>query len=323
MEDVARIAGVSLITVSRALNGGANVTAATRARVEAAVRQTGYVPNLIAGGLASNRSRIVGLVVPTITNSIFAATVQGLSDVMEPEGYSILLGQSGYDDARERILIATMVGRRVEGLLIVGGSQPPEVRDMLRGSGVAVVQAWELAADPIDLTVGFSNFAAGRAITEHLIARGHRRIAFLGGGDPRGAARGAGFAAAMAAAGLEPISLHAPSPASIAAGRAVARELIAARPRVEAAFCATDVFAVGVLAECRRAGIAVPAELAVAGFGDLEVAQHLAPALTTVRIRDYAIGAEAARLLLGTIAGQPRARASVDLGFEIVLREST
>jgi LacI family transcriptional regulator, gluconate utilization system Gnt-I transcriptional repressor len=324
MADVARLAGVGLITVSRVLNDPGKVAPETRAVVQAAIQRVGYVPNLIAGGLASNRSRVVGVVVPTITNSIFADTVQGLSDVLEAKNYSILLGQTGYDSEREQRLIATMLGRRAEGLIAIGCSQSDAVKRMLRAAGVPIVQTWDIVEDPVDLLVGFSNFEAGRAMTEHLIARGYRRIAFLGGSDPRSFARGKGYEAALEHHDLAPAQhVQLTSPASIGAGRDAVRILLAAEPRIEAAFFATDVFAMGALAECLRAGAAVPARIAIAGFGDLEVASHMVPTLTTVKIRGYEIGHSAAEMLLNSIGGRDMTRKVIDLGFEIVARQST
>ena len=324
MVDIAQLAGVSLITVSRVLNMPHKVAPRTREAVEKAIERVGYVPNLVAGGLASNRSRMIGALVPTITTPIFADTVQGLSDVLEREGYAILLGQTGYDDDREQTLVSTMLGRRSEGLMIVAGAHTPATSKLLRFAGIPIVQTWDLADAPIDLMVGFSHFEAGRAMTEHLISRGYRRVAFLGGGDPRSRARSAGCIAAMQAHGLEPpLLIPLASPAFMSAGSDAVEQLIGIRPRVDAAFFATDVFALGAHLKCLEKGIRIPEDLAVAGFGDLEVARHLVPGLTTVRIRSYEMGQSAAAILLGAIRGEPIAKRVIDTGFEIVARGST
>jgi len=250
--------------------------------------------------------------------------VQGLSDVLEREGYAILLGQTGYDDDREQTLLSTMLGRRSEGLMIVAGAHTPATSRLLRFAGIPIVQTWDLTDAPIDLMVGFSHFEAGRAMTEHLISRGYRRIAFLGGGDPRSRARSAGCIAAMQAHGLEaPLLIPLASPAFVSAGSDAVEQLIRIRPRVDAAFFATDVFALGAHLKCLEKGIRIPEDLAVAGFGDLEVARHLVPGLTTVRIRSYEMGQSAAAILLGAIRGEPIAKRVIDTGFEIVARGST
>lgn len=322
MEDVARLAGVAVVTVSRVLNDPDKVALTTREAVHQAIRKVGYVPNLVAGGLASNRSGMVAVVVPTITNSIFADTVQGVSDALEPVGHSILLGQTGYDDSREQLLIATMLGRRAEGLVVIGCSQTGAARQLLRAARVPVVQTWDLVDDPIDLLVGFSNFDAGRAVTRHLLDRGYQRIAFLGGGDPRSFARGLGFRAALNERGLDPaLHVELASPAAIDAGSEALGQLMQTKPNVDAAFFATDVFAAGALLACGRAAVPVPGRLAIAGFGDLELARHMN--LTTVRIRGYDIGRAAAEMVLASLAGRTIASKVVDLGFEIIVRGTT
>jgi LacI family gluconate utilization system Gnt-I transcriptional repressor len=265
---------------------------------------------------------MIAVVVPTITNSIFADTVQGVSDALEPTGRTILLGQTGYDDAREQQLTATLLGRRPEGVVFVGCSQSPAVRDLLRSARMPVVQTWDLTDDPIDLVVGFSNFTAGAAVAQHLLERGYRRLAFLGGGDPRSSARGRGFRSALDAQGIAPaLHVELASPASIDYGSQALAALLCADPPIDAAFFATDVFAAGALLACGRAGVAVPRRLAIAGFGDLEVARHMD--LSTVRIQGYDIGRVAAEMLLATLARRPVFPKIVDLGFELVARGTT
>ncbi len=322
MEDVARLAGVAVVTVSRVLNAPEQVAPATRKAVQDVIEQVGYLPNLVAGGLASNRSGVVAVVVPTITNSIFADTVQGLSDALEPAGFSILLGQTGYDDERERALLSTMLGRRVESLVVIGCAQAPPARALLAAARIPVVQTWDLIDDPVDMIVGFSNFDAGRAVAAHLLDRGYRRVAFLGGGDPRSFARGQGFRAALRDRGLAPAhDIELASPAAIDAGREALERLLANEPEVEAAFFTTDVFAAGALLACRRAGVAVPGRMAIVGFGDLEIARHLD--LTTVRIRGYDIGRTAADMVLDSLDGRASERKVVDLGFDVIIRATT
>jgi LacI family gluconate utilization system Gnt-I transcriptional repressor len=322
MQDVADLAGVALVTVSRVLNEPDKVARETLDAVRKAIREVGYVPNLVAGGLASNRSGVVGVIVPTITNSIFADTVQGASDLLEPAGFSILLGQSRYDDEREARLIARMLGRRAEGLVVVGCTQAEPARRLLIGSQVPVVQTWDLADEPIDLNAGFSNFDAGRAVGDHLLDRGHRRIAFLGGGDPRSFARGEGFRAALGQRGLAPaISVDLASPPAFDAGRDALQTLLRPGTPVDAAFFSTDVLAAGALLACRRAGVVVPGRLAIVGFGDLEIARHLD--LTTVQIRGEDIGRAAATMILDVLTGTGPRPDRVDLGFRIVVRGTT
>src|SRR5882724_7463241 len=191
---VARLAGVSSITVSRVVRLPEMVAPETRGRVEAAMRELGYVPNQLAGALASGaRTRSVGVLVPTIANSIFADTVQGLSDELEPLGYAVILAQSRYDAAREDHMLAALLSRRPEAIIMVGSPATDDGARLLRRAGIPVAETWDLPAAPIDAVAGFDNYQAGVAVARHLVAQGRRELAFIGGDDPRATRRWNGF----------------------------------------------------------------------------------------------------------------------------------
>src|SRR5256714_5741863 len=190
---VAALAGVSAITVSRVVRLPDLVAPKTRARVEAAMRELDYVPNLVAGSLASARTNSVGVLVPTIANSIFADTVQGLSDELEPLGYAVILAQSRYDAAREDHILAALLSRRPEAIIMVGSPATEDGARLLRRAGIPIVETWELPAAPIDAVAGFDNYQAGVAVARHLVAQGRRSFAFIGGDDPRATRRWLGF----------------------------------------------------------------------------------------------------------------------------------
>src|SRR5271155_4960360 len=190
---VAKLAGVSSITVSRVVRLPNLVTPRTRSRVEAAMRELGYVPNQLAGALASARTRSVGVLVPTIANSIFADTVQGLSDELEPLGYAVILAQSRYDAAREDHMLSALLSRRPEAIVMVGSPATEDGARLLRRAGIPVVETWDLPVTPIDAVAGFDNYAAGVAVAQHLTAQGRKHLAFIGGDDPRATRRWNGF----------------------------------------------------------------------------------------------------------------------------------
>lgn len=323
MEDVARIAGVSMITVSRALREPGKLAAPTLARVEAAIRQTGYVPNLTAGSLASNRSRIIGAVVPTIDNSIFAGTVRGLSEVLEAAGYQLLLGQTGYRENAEEALVTAFLGRRVDGIVLTGVSHAAATIKRLRAARVPVVETWDLTDKPIDMLAGFSNHDAGGAMADYLCMRGYRRLAFAGGDDDRSLARYAGFEAAIRGfkgVRLEGVELAAGT--SFRDGREALARLLGDVRNLDAVFFGNDALAIGAMMECLRRNIRVPQDLAIAGFADLDIAAESVPALTTVHVGTRLIGEVAAQLLLSRLTGGGRGKQVRDLGFSISARDS-
>ena len=309
LEAVAARAGVSPITVSRVVRLPGLVAPATRARVEAAMRDLGYVPNLVAGALASARTRLVAVLVPTIANSIFADTVQGLSDVLEPLGYAVTLAQSRYDDAREERILSALLSRRPEALIMVGSPATADGARLLQRAGIPVVETWELPERPIDAAAGFDNRAAGAAVAAHMAATGRRALAFIGGDDPRAGRRWAGFRDAAVAAGLtEPRRLVLERNAL--GGAAALADL----DGVDGVFAANDAHAIGLLAGLRAAG---RAGVAVVGLGDIEMGRLVSPTLSTIRVHGEAIGRAAAGLVL-ELGGERR----IDVGFELVVRES-
>ncbi len=314
---VAEYAGVSSITVSRVVRLPGLVAPRTRARVELAMRELGYVPNLVAGSLASARTRSVGVLVPTIANSIFADTVQGLSDVLEPLGYAVILAQSRYDDAREDRMLSALLARRPDAIVMVGSPATADGARLLRYARIPVVETWDLPAMPIDAVAGFDNVAAGAAVADYLAAQGRRRLAFIGGDDPRAIRRWSGFRDAALAAGLA-TPLRLVLERNALAGSAA----LASLPGVDAVFAANDAHAIGLLAALRDAGLVQtgsgPAQpVVVIGLGDLEMGQLVVPRLSTVRVHGTAIGQAAAGLTLDR-SGPRR----IDLGFELVLRDS-
>lgn len=326
MADVAARAGVSAITVSRALRTPDKVSPAVRARIDAAIRSLGYVPNLAAGTLKSQRSRIVAAIVPTLANSIFAETVEGMTEILRQHGYQLLLGNAGYSPETEEALVAAFLGRQPDGLILAGVQHTKRLRTQLRAARVPVVETWELTDAPIDMIVGFSNFEAARRMTLALIERGYRRIAFAGvapDAEPRSGRRQAGYCDAVAKHGRDPVifTVAEESGLTIRSGANTMARVLGERADVDAVFFANDFLALGALMECARRGIAVPDKVAVAGFGDFEVAQEVIPALTTVRIPGRDIGRRAASLLVDRLLGRNGENA-VDMGFEIVLRDS-
>ncbi|MEM9029332.1 MAG: LacI family DNA-binding transcriptional regulator [Pseudomonadota bacterium] len=332
MSDVARIAGVSPMTVSRALRNNAPVSRETRERVLKVVRQLGYVPDQLASGLASQRSGFVTVMVPSLNNPHFAETVGALTDLLATAGLQVLIGHTEYQPEREEQLIATMLRRRPEAIVLTYDGHTRATRSMIEASGVPVVEIWETPRRPLEHVVGFSNRDAARSLAEKLIDAGFRQFAFLGESDDkdtRGSARRAGVLAALRAADLPDhrVLAFAPPPITMQQGTRALPEILERWPETEVVICVSDPCAFGVLTECQRRRIAVPGKLAVAGFGDFEISGISVPAITTVAVDAQAIGRKAGELILDIRAAEMRGvrldRQSIPIHAVPVLREST
>lgn len=312
-------AGVAPMTVSRVLNSPDQVAPETAERVRAAIERLGYVPNLLAGGLSSRRSRIIAAIVPTIASPIFSTSIQAFTDTLDAAGYHVLLGLSGYG-AGEDALVAAILGRRPDGLLMTGAARSPATTRRLKAAGVPVVVIWDLTDDPYDMIVGFDHRAVGAAVAAYFMAKGYRRFAVIAATDVRARARRSGFVD-----GLPPGSLvfdqQVAAPATIEGGRqALAQMPVTSEPI--ALFCSSDLPAAGAVIEAAVRGIAVPGQLAICGFGDFELARVLQPSISTVSVDGAEIGRAAAEALLGRFAGRKVSR-RISIPFRIVEREST
>jgi LacI family gluconate utilization system Gnt-I transcriptional repressor len=327
LRDVARIANVAPITASRALNMPDSVSPAILQRVRDAVEQIGYVPNLLAGGLASKRSRLVAAVVPTITGSVFLEMVQALTETLAAGGYQLMLGQSGYENSREDALLEAIIGRRPDGVILTGIMRSDKVRRRLQASGIPVVETWDLTPTPIDMLVGFSHEHIGVEVAEYLHRRGRRKVATISANDERAVRRNQAFSSAamrLGMAGSEGVpSCIVTAPTTVGGGREGLRRLLSEHPGIDSVFCSSDMLALGVMTEARVMGVKVPDQLAVVGLGDLSFSRDLDPSLTSVHIDGTAIGTRAASLIIERAAGHMVAEPVCDVGFSIVERASS
>lgn len=327
MREVATRAGVSEMTVSRALRTPDAVAPRTLERVQRAVEELGYVPDLAAGSLSSKRNRFIVALVPLLNSSPFADTLQSLSSELHQEGYQLLMGTTDYSLKREEELIQALLGHRPQAIVVTGRHHGAETRRRLDRAQVPVVEIWDLPDQPIDSAVGYSNFACGVALTEYLHARGRRRIGFAISGmrdDDRGEQRLQGYRETVQRLGLEEVVERVGQPPiRMEYGRQVLRQLQARVPDLDAVICVSDTLAIGVLSEAREQGLDLPSQLAVAGFGDFEVAQHTHPSLTTIRVSGREIGRKTAELLLRRLEGADQAPHIVDVSFQLIERNST
>ncbi len=281
MEDIARIAGVSVSTVSRALAGSPKVTGDTRARIEAAVRETGYVVNQVAQGLRLQRSRQLLVLLPTIANPFFAEVVQGIEEEAAAAGFGVLVGSTENDPRREATLARQLLTGGVDGLVLLTGRIPEGLAEQAAaGQLVAVSETIPGSRLP---TIAIDNEAAAAAAVAHLLGLGHRRIAHIGGppGNVLTAQRARGWRRALAQGGIEEPPVFGDF--TMASGEAAMAALLARTPCPTAVFCANDEMAIGAMKAARAAGLRVPRDLSLVGFDDISFAAFTDPPLTTIR----------------------------------------
>ena len=324
--DVAAAAGVSPITVSRALRGERSVAPELVARVQAAAQQLGYVPDPAARALASARSSHVAVLIPLLTNTLFVDLLEAVHRTLLPAGFQTLIGVTHYDPQEEEQLLRSYMAHRPAGLLVTGFDRTEASRQLIAASGVPCVHVMETTQAPGVHSVGFSQTDAGHAITAHLLARGRKRIAFVAAQlDPRVMQRAEGYRRCLREAGLyDPkLELLNPERSSMALGGQLFEQLLKTHPDVDAMFFCNDDLAQGGLLAALRLGVKVPERVAVAGFNDLAGSDQMLPPLTTVHTPRTEIGEEAARMLLALMRREPVAQASVDVGYQLVPRGST
>ncbi|MCC7048779.1 MAG: LacI family DNA-binding transcriptional regulator [Alphaproteobacteria bacterium] len=324
--DVARRAGVSTASVSRAMNSPQKVSPDLRARIQDALNKLRYVPNGAARALASRRSYTIGAVVPTLSNSIFGSGVAALQQRLEEYGYTLLVANSRYDIAVETRQIRALVERGVDGLVLVGQKHRPDTYELVRKFRVPYVNTYLASKGSVHPCVGFDQRAAAARLAEHLIELGHRRIGLITypfTNNDRVSARMRGMRDTIQRHGL-PFSadLVAEAPYSLPDGRAALRRLLQADPGLTAVMCTTDLHATGALVEAHAQGLAVPGRLSVTGFDDLDSSLHQIPPLTTVHIPAQAMGTRAAEYLVARLRGQAVPRVMM-LEAKVVIRGST
>lgn len=304
IEEVARLAGVSPITVSRALHNPHIVSEARRLRIDKAVIQTGYASNPHARALKSGKSNIVAAFLSTLASQQYTQAADGCARVLEDAGYHVVMGRTFYSYARETPLIRALMDMRPAAAFITGVMELEENRSFLRNLKIPIVESWANASDPIDMLAGFSNVDGVALIVEHLAARGYREIGFLGRSSGRGLIRQNAFEHFARQHGLNIVeALSLPNVSSVVDGRKSFRLLIESAPEIDAVFCANDLLGIGAMLESRTMGLTMPDDLAIVSFGDSDVAAALSPGMTTVSVDTYALGAAAGQMILSRLNG--------------------
>lgn len=324
--DVAQRAKVSNVSVSRFFRKPHVLSAMTKERIAEAVRALDYVPNIAAQALGSIRSGTIGVIVPSVTNTVYSDVLRGMYDAVENTPFALQLGNSRYRAEEEEHLIRIFGAQKPAGLVVTGTDQPPSAREVLRHAGCPIVQIMDIGAEPYDMMIGFSHFQAGYAAARHLVDAGYRRIGLMGATmDSRTHRRLHGARQMLSNAELQDPRLEVITTefSSLSLGAELFRSLLLATPDMDAVFCVNDDLAAGALFECMRRGIAVPQRMGIVGYNDLEIASATVPSVTSVRTRRYEMGLQAIRMILDAINGVQVGSKVIDLGFDIVGREST
>ncbi|MCQ2993402.1 LacI family DNA-binding transcriptional regulator [Pseudomonas syringae] len=325
LNEVARQAGVSPITASRALRGVSTVTPESVERVRAAALDLGYVANPAARALASSQSQTVVVLVPSLSNQLFIETLEAIQNVLRTRGLDVVIGNYHYSPEEEENLLRNHLVNRPRGLLLTGFDHTPALRQLLAASGVPCVHMMELDTVRGAYCVGFSQIQAGAEAARHLLGRGRKRLAYIAAQlDPRVMQRGEGFRQVLEEQGLYDPALQVmtPQPSSIGLGGELFMQLMAQHPDVDGVFFCNDDLAQGAALEALRRGIEIPGRVSLVGFNDLPGSAHMVPRLTSIRTPREEVGQRAAQLLLGLIDGVAQ-KPQVDLGFELVVRESS
>jgi LacI family gluconate utilization system Gnt-I transcriptional repressor len=310
LEDIARAAGVSKMTVSRVLRGGAGFSEETRDRVMGVARRLGYVPNRLAAAFGADQaSTLVGMCVPRLTSGLFSHVLDGVDRALTRLGYQVMIGSNDHSAEQEEAWVRQVVSWRPAGVILSGRTHTPGTTDLLRQGGMPVVEIWDLTTSPIDMSVGFSHRDCGAEMGQFVLRRGRRRVGFVGAlsrSDVMGQARLDGFAEALAQGG-HPLAdrevLH-DSP-GFYPGYYGLETLLARSPRLDAVYFHNDEMAIGGLAFCAARGIRVPEDIGIAGWGGMEAASVLPRRLTTTVVPTTAIGKAAAEALVARLKGQP------------------
>ncbi|WP_454855247.1 LacI family DNA-binding transcriptional regulator [Rhizobium binxianense] len=324
MADVARIAGVSLTTVSRSYNEPDAVSEAVRLKIAEAARSLAYVPNVMADSLAAKRSKTVAVVVPTLNNSVFALMLEEISGILGRHGHQVMVASSDYSTEHEEELVRSLLSWSPAGIVLVGRHHSRGTLRMLLEDGLPVVEVGEYLEGAIDSNIGFSHREVGRRVGRHFANLGLRSLGLALvalPGDYRAADRGAGFRDAVREAGLHLEEFLQPQRASAKAGAAAIADLMNRTERPQAIFFSNDMLCLGALFEAGRLGIRIPDEVKLCGYGDFDFAATSSPSLSSVRPPDREIGRRVGELLLKRIRGEGTP-VSVDLGFEHVVRAS-
>ncbi|MCW4148664.1 gluconate operon transcriptional repressor GntR [Halomonas sp. 18H] len=318
LQDIADRVGATKMTVSRCLRDPETVSEGLRERIFSAAEEIGYIPNRAPDLLSRATSHSIGVLVPSLTNQVFADVIVGIETLTEPAGYHLMLSHYGYSPELEERSLASLLSYNVDGVILSDHEHTDRSLRMLETAGIPIVEIMDTHRAPLQQAVGYDNVRAAFDMVSEMIRRGRRQVIYLAVRlDERTRQREQGYRDAMEAHGLPPVTLYSTQRSSYTVGAALMERIMADYPTADGIFCTNDDVAVGAFFECQRRGIRVPETMAIAGFHGHDVGQAMTPRLASVITPRQAIGKAAAEALLARIEGAPVKQEVVDLGYAI------
>ncbi|RJX74246.1 LacI family DNA-binding transcriptional regulator [Vibrio sinensis] len=323
LQDVADQVGVTKMTVSRYMRNPDSVAAKTREKIAAVIEEMGYIENRAPAMLSKSSSNAIGILLPSLSNQIFASFVQGIETVTNAHGYETLLAHFSYDEHEEERKIASLLSYQVDGLILTESHHTPRTLQMIKNAGIPVVETMELPKNPIDMAVGLNHIDASYDVVKRIIAAGKTTIAYFGARlDTRTRLRMEGYDKAMLDAGLEPIHILTGEHSSFSLASDLLERALNEYPDLDGIFCTNDDIAIGTLLDAQRRGIKVPQQLSIVGYNALDIGQTITPKLTSVDTPRFEIGEKSAQLLIARLKGEKTTQNLVDMGYNITEGES-
>lgn len=318
LQDVADRVGITKMTVSRYLRNPDQVSVALQSRIADALDELGYIPNRAPDILSNATSRAIGVLLPSLTNQVFADVLRGIEAVTDAAGYQTMLGHFGYSAEKEEFQMRSLLGWNIDGLILTERLHTPASLRMIDTAGIPVLEMMDCVSPCLDMAVGFDNVAAARQMTQAILRKGYRQTVYLGARlDERTLLKQQGYEQAMREAGLTPRSVMMEEASSFSMGGMLLIEAQKRYPGTDSLFCTNDDLAVGAMFECQRQGLRVPQDMAIAGFHGHDITQVVTPTLATVLTPREQMGRKSAELLLARIRGEQSGVKQIDVGFTI------
>lgn len=323
LQDVANLVGVTKMTVSRYLRDPSKVSTKMQAEIAVAVETLGYIPNRAPELLSYACSHSIGVLVPSLTNQVFAQVIRGIESVTLAAGYQTMLAHYGYSSELEESQIKYLLSYHIDALILSESQHTSRTLKMIQTAGIPVIEMMDAISPAIEQAVGIDNFSASYQMVLKMLNKGYKNIVYLGARlDVRTRLRLQGYEKAMHEKGLEPRSMMTEAPSSFTLGAGLLQQALAKYPETDGFFCTNDDLAIGVIFECQRQGITIPTEIAVAGFHGHDVGQSMVPRLASVITPREEIGRVSAQQILARLKGRPIENKAIDLGFTIQCGES-